>query len=207
MNKSLLFLLLLIFSCSTTAFAQTSEEEAQDDLDYYNNSTTSDYSGDRSGKLWYGTGAILGFNSNTVQSNFVLGLTPIVGYKLNNWLSVGPRAGITYNRIRFASFNSAPDEKYSFIEWSAGPFARALVYRGIFVHAEYSVTSEATGIDQNTNEVVKSTRFTPFLGAGLQQGGGIGATGFEVLILFRLSQAELIGDRPFEIRTGINYNF
>jgi len=59
----------------------------------------------------------------------------------------------------------------------------------------------------SNGDAVRTTRAIPFLGGGLSQGGGPGAAGFEILILFRLSAADQIGDAPFEIRSGINFNF
>ncbi|MEL7160145.1 MAG: hypothetical protein AAFN92_05255, partial [Bacteroidota bacterium] len=75
-----------------------------------------------------------------------------------------------------------------------------------FVHAEYSLNSEVERFDAN-GDPVRFVRAIPFLGGGISQGGGPGAIGYEILILFRLTSADRIGDSPFEFRTGINFNF
>ncbi len=208
MLKQYLFLLLLC-ACSLTAYAQgTTEEEAKEDLDYYNTDndrTRFDERGDDFGSnLWYGAGAQLGFSGGNNSSFFQIGLSPIVGYKLNNFLSVGPRGSFAYNSFRFAT--NVGDVRENFVTWSAGAFARARVVGQFFAHAEYSLVNERLQNFQ-TGELEGITRAIPFLGGGISQGGGPGAAGFEILILFRLSGTDRIGDSPFEFRSGINFNF
>ncbi|NJC26716.1 hypothetical protein [Neolewinella antarctica] len=202
MHKSIFFLLALL-TFSTAAFAQTTEEEATDDLDYYNQKRSTSFD-DGGGAFWYGTGAQLGFSGGNGTSFFNIGITPILGYKINDIISVGPRAGLTFNRYKDERFNQ--DIKESFFQWSVGAFARAKIFRGIFAHTEYSLVNEVDGFSQN-GEPVRSTRAVPFLGAGFNQGGGPGQMGFEILVLFRLTQSEFINDSPYEFRTGVNFNF
>ncbi len=210
MLKQLSLLFLLCCAVVLPLSAQTTEErEAERDLDYYNQernrqATTND--GNFGSQLWYGAGAQLVFFSNNFESLFQVGLSPIVGYKINNILSVGPRGSIAYNAYRQTLGGGIPDFKAKYWTWSAGAFARAKVFLPFFVHAEYSLLSEVNRFDNNGN-ALRSTRAIPFLGAGISQGGGPGMTGFEILVLFRLTQADRIGDSPFQFRTGINYNF
>jgi hypothetical protein len=198
-------LLFLLCACSLSTYAQgTPEEEAKDDLDYYSDNTDKsrfDERGDDFGSnLWYGAGAQLGFSGGNNTSFFQVGLSPIIGYKLNNIVSVGPRGSFAYNRFRFI------DETENFVTWSAGAFVRARVFGQFFGHAEYSLVNERQRNFQN-GELESITRPIPFIGGGLSQGGGIGAAGFEILVLFRLSGTDRIGDSPFEFRSGINFNF
>lgn len=204
MLRKISLLLLLSFAVVTVAFAQTREDEASEDLDYYqgNNRQQRNTNG---GDIWYGAGAQLGFQGGNNQSFFQIGLSPIVGYKLNNFLSVGPRASINYNSFRFDPGFGAPEQKNRFFTWSAGLFARARVFRGFFAHAEYSLVSDVDVFTDGSENRV--TRALPFLGGGLSQGGGPGAAGFEILVLFRLTQPDRLNDSPFEFRTGFNYNF
>lgn len=211
MLKQYLFLLLLC-ACSLTVFAQgTTEEEAKDDLDYYSDNTdrNRDERGDNFGSnLWYGAGAQLGFSGGNNSSFFQIGLSPIIGYKLNNIVSVGPRGSFAYNSFRFQT--NTGDEKENFVTWSAGAFVRAKVFGQFFAHAEYSLVNERERFfNQNTQDLEFRgiTRPIPFIGGGLSQGGGPGAAGFEILVLFRLSGTDRIGDSPFEFRSGINFNF
>ena len=200
----LLFTLLLI---AQSAHAQNREDEARDDLNYGNARRAVQ---DTGGDLWYGAGATLGFSATNYSSVFRIGVSPIVGYKINNFLSVGPRASLIYNRFHYEETIFNPEINDNSFTWSTGLFTRAKVFRGFFVHAEYSLVSEKQFVvDQNTNGIVseRRTRAIPFLGAGLSQGGGVGATGFEFLVLFRVNSREYVNDAPYEIRTGINYNF
>lgn len=204
--KQLLFLFFVLFT--VTASAQRTEEEARGDISY--RSTRDDRQvvrGERfTDNLWFGAGAQLGFQSSNFNSFFQIGLSPIVGYKINNFLSVGPRGSFAYNRYT-EDIGNNDRFKSSFITWQAGLFTRAIVFRPFFVHAEYSLVSDVQRFDAN-GDPIRQIRAIPFLGGGYSQGGGgIGGAGFEVLILFRLSQADRIGDAPFEIRSGVNFNF
>ena len=194
--------LLLLLSIGLSASAQTTEEEANDDLAYSSTRRDNDIRIDR--PWWFGTGAQLQFSSFNNTNFFLIGLSPMAGYHINNFLSVGPRGAVAYNRFR--DDQGGRDQTLSFITWSAGAFARAKIFRGIFAHAEYSLVNEALSTDLAGN-INRTTRAIPFLGAGLNQGGGPGSAGFEILLLFRLSQPETISDSPYEFRTGINWNF
>lgn len=211
MYRNFFLALLLLSAFSFSVSAQTTEDRARRDLDYYS-STDDREQANAGGDIWWGTGAILGFNSNNFERIFRIGLTPIVGYKINNFLSIGPRGSFTYTAYRRSFGGGAPDLKSNFFEWSVGPFARAKVFNfgggsnQIFLHAEYNLNNEVAAFDAN-DDPIRSTRAIPFLGAGLNQGGGPGMGGFEILVLFRLSSADQIGDRPFEFRTGFNFNF
>ena len=198
-------LLLLLCACLFTALhAQTREDAARDELRYGSDARQAQTN--ESGAIWYGAGAQLGFQGGNNQSSFRIGIAPIVGYKFNNFLSAGPRVSVVYNSYRNDFFNF----KDRSVSVTGGLFTRAKIYRGFFAHAEYSVVSEKEIFrDPQTGDLVSDRviRAIPFLGAGLSQGGGIGASGFEFLILFRVTQRDRINDAPYEIRTGFNYNF
>lgn len=204
MLKKFVFALLLLFTCSVVTFAQTTEREAEEDLDYYSDKSPANFDDGRLGsQIWWGTGAQLGFNSNNFESFFQIGLSPIVGYKINQVLSVGPRGSFAYNSYR--QTRTGGDFKASFVTWSAGAFARAKVFGQFFAHGEYSLLNEVEGF--NGDDAIRATRAVPFLGGGISQGGGPGQAGFEILILFRLTAADRIGDSPFQFRSGLNFNF
>lgn len=190
-------LLLLLLTFATTLGAQTPQKEAEDDLDY-NLPPAPASRRDLFPPVWYGTGGTLGFQSNGFTNLFQIGISPMVGYKLTDFASVGPRASVLYSRFGFGGGDAE-----SFITWSAGAFGRAIVFNQFFAHVEYSLVNEVQDINTRT----RTTRAVPFAGAGIAQGGGPGEIGFETLILFRLTQSEFITDAPFEIRVGINYNF
>ena len=201
------FLLLGLLFCATSfsLAAQTTEDEARDDLDYYSDRQPATRGDDLGGRIWWGTGAQLQFQGGNQSSFFLIGISPIAGYKVNNFLSFGPRGSVAYNAYRFEDFAGNVD-KFKFLTWSGGLFGRVKVFRQFFVHSEYSLVNEVINFDGN-GDANRRTRAIPFLGGGLQQGGGPGQTGFEIMLLFRLSQADQIGDAPYEIRSGINFNF
>ncbi|MBB4080184.1 hypothetical protein GGR28_002814 [Lewinella aquimaris] len=197
-RKSCLLLCFLLFF-TTLIFAQTREDAARDDLDYSSRGRQAMVN--ESGGLWYGAGAQLGFRGGNNFSFFQIGVSPMVGYKLNNFLSAGPRVSVTYNSYRDDLYGI----KDKYFSWSAGVFARAKIYRGLFAHGEYSLISDMEYLLAGGQARV--TRAIPFLGAGFNQGGGPGSTGFELLLLFRLTQPDRLNDAPYELRTGFNYNF
>jgi hypothetical protein len=196
MLRSLLLPLILLALSTALLTAQRTEDQARDDLRYGSDNRRDRIS--EGGDIWYGAGAQVGFQSFRGQNYLRLGVSPIVGYKLNNFLSVGPRASLLYNRFSQNGFSE------SFITWSAGAFARAKIYRGFFAHAEYSAISD---VDYLTGQQRRTIAAAPFLGAGLNQGGGPGQFGFEISILFRLTPPEFLNDRPYLFRTGVNFNF
>lgn len=211
MLRKIFLALLFLCAVSISLSAQNTEEQAKDDLDYYNDDNNNSLPARRSAsddfgsKIWYGTGAQLGFNSNQFESFFQIGLSPIVGYKINEILSVGPRGSFAYNAYRQVR-GGGDDFKAKFWTWSVGGFVRGKVFNQFFAHAEYSLLGEVESFDSN-GDPIRQIRAIPFLGGGISQGGGPSAPGFEILILFRLSQPDRIGDSPFEFRTGFNYNF
>ena len=192
-------LLTTLLTLATVATAQNTENRARDDLRYNNDRRS--YVESEGGDIWYGAGAQLGFQGGNNRSFFQIGISPIVGYKLNNIISVGPRASIVYNSFRDDFFGI----KDNYIGWSAGAFTRAKIFRGVFAHAEYSLVSDVDYFNNGTKR--RTTRAIPFLGAGFSQGGGIGAAGFEIMVLFRLTPRETLNDSPYEFRSGLNYNF
>ncbi|MCP9236738.1 hypothetical protein [Lewinella sp. JB7] len=197
--KHVSLLLCLMLGLSGILPGQTREDSARDDLSYGNRSQRN--VSDEGGGIWYGAGAQLGFRGGNNFSFFQIGVSPMAGYKFNNFLSFGPRVSVTYNSFR-DDFAAIKDKYFS---WSAGLFGRAKIFRGLFVHGEYSLISDVDYFVAGGQERV--TRAIPFLGAGFNQGGGPGNPGFEILLLFRLTQRERLNDAPYELRTGINYNF
>ena len=204
MVRFLLFLFCLLLV--TTTFAQRREADAREDLRYGSRQRSKPTT--EAGGIWYGASAQLGFAATRNESFFRVGLAPMVGYKFNNFLSAGPRVSLVYNS--YSNDFNGRDFKDNSFSYSGGLFVRAKVFRGFFLHGEYSLISEKEIFrDLNSGSLFSNriTRAIPFLGAGLSQGGGIGTGGFEFLVLFRLTQRERLNDAPYELRTGFNYNF
>ena len=79
-----------------------------------------DESGGLGHKLWYGGGFNLGFSGNSFQSLFQIGISPMVGYKITEEFSVGPRASVQYNYFRVNDGGQVL--RASPITWAAGAF-------------------------------------------------------------------------------------
>lgn len=201
-----LILLFGFFCFSLSLAAQTTndkEEAAKDDLDYYSAEASSASRPERfSDNLWFGGGTQLGFQSNNLASFFIIGLSPMAGYKVTNSLSFGPRVSLNYNAYRC----SANNIKANYLTWEAGMFARMKVFNQFFGHAEY--TLESRRLQSSTcSEPIKQVRSVPYVGIGYTTGFD-GAPGSEVLLLFRLNKSgPNIFESPYVFRAGFNYNF
>ncbi|MFK7807910.1 MAG: hypothetical protein AB8F74_08950 [Saprospiraceae bacterium] len=167
--------------------------------------TTDDYFDESGGKftdkLWYGGGFNFqvssfndGFNQGTI---LLLGISPMVGYKINDIFSIGPRATANY----YVFYQNGPNPK--FLEWGIGAFGRAKVYNSIFAHAEYSfeAITQVSGVDQRLGD----TR-NVYIGGGYNSSAGMGGLGYEVLVLYNLTE-ENENIAPIEFRFGLTYNF
>lgn len=199
------YLLLCSFLAFSAATAQTAEERARQDLDYYSDKDERSPRSERfSDNLWFGGGAQLAFQSNSFENIFVIGLSPMVGYKVTEAFSIGPRFSANYNAYRQRT--SGNDFKSKFVTWSAGAFARMKAFQQFFAHAEYSLESDVIGFNASSGDPIRRNRSVPYLGAGYTS--GFGGLSSEVLLLFRLNQdSQFIQDAPFIIRFGFNYNF
>ncbi|MGB3546256.1 MAG: hypothetical protein WBA17_04740 [Saprospiraceae bacterium] len=153
--------------------------------------------------LWFGGGAVLAYQGGNFGSLFQIGITPMVGYKFVDFLSVGPRVSYVYNALRQETFNGTNKSNYS--TYSAGMFARAKIIPAIFAHIEYSFESQVIGF--LNDQPVRSNRGVPYVGAGYQSGGGPGQVGFELSLLFNLNNDDSNFRSPYDFRAGINYNF
>jgi len=201
MKKWIVFagLLALTLSLSTEAFGQRRGGQ-NDDIDEY-----FDESGGFAHRLWYGGGFIFGFNGGTFESLFQVGISPMVGYKLDNNFSVGPRFSVIYTHYRAQLLNGEV-ETANPISYSVAGFARYKVFRSIFAHAEYELENE--GRVNNTVlpfEVDRVQRNNVYVGAGYNSSAGL--IGYEILALYNVNLPENTFESPFSFRFGITYKF
>ena len=136
--------------------------------------------------LWYGGGVNLGFSGNNFESIFQLGVSPMVGYKIFEEFSIGPRVGIQY--IHYRTDLGGRVETANPISWSTGVFSRYKFFPTIFGHVEYEFENAAV--------------FT--IGAGYNSGG---EWGYEILVLYNTLQPENDINPPFSFRFGFTRNF
>ena len=206
MTKYFSVLLLCLFTLQLSAQTDPDREaEAAQDLDYYSGDKPSRERSERfSDNLWYGGGVQLGFQASNFTSYFLIGLSPMVGYKLNDRFSIGPRVSLNYNR--FTCDQGGGDRfKKGYMTWEAGIFARAKIINPIFLHAEMSLENRRLIV--SCGEPLRQTRTMPYLGIGYSPNNGGGGSS-ELLLLFRLrNDGQSIIESPYVFRTGFNFNF
>lgn len=230
MKKLLIFSLLaaiFTFGFSTDINAQSRGKKKK------KSSKTDDYfddSGDWKQKLWYGAGGTLGFSGGQNFSAFSIGLSPMVGYKVTPWFSVGPRFSYIYTGFKGGAVNvdefgstrpSTRDNgpfRVSSSTFGAGLFARAKFLQQFFVQAEIeNVTISQPATEGNSiyflrdNETLeflkfKENRVNGYFGAGYNSSGG-GLFGYEIVALYNFLLPEDSFNNPLEIRAALTYNF
>jgi len=164
-------------------------------------------------RLWYGGGFNLGFNGNQNFSFFQFGLSPMVGYKIIEQWSVGPRLGFNYSYIKGTGtdFRQAVVQPFDF---EVGAFTRFKVLPIIFTHLEYSIANnEQVFVSQNgliavdTDGVPITERETLgnlYFGLGYTSDAELG---YELLVLFNFLEDRASNQLPFSIRAGFNFRF
>lgn len=203
----LVFTLLLCFNVDSYAqYGYGKKKKKKKKTKTEKNDEYFDESGGFAHKLWYGGGFNLGFSGNSFQSLFQLGISPMVGYKITEAFSIGPRASVQYNYFRINDGGRVL--KASPITWSAGAFTRYKVLQNFFAHGEIAYQNELVSFNTSGNELIpiRRTRTSYFLGAGYNSGNGI--LGYEIYLLYNLNlPANLINTSPIDFRIGFTYNF
>jgi len=176
-------------------------------------------------RLWYGAGGTLNFGGTNTQSEFTIGLSPMVGYKFNNWFSAGPRIETAYTSGR-VDFGFSNIVTYTQFDYAGGLFARAKSPFGIYAHTEYLVRSDQCLTDQNgicsienpsrfgniqitTDDELETKRLTRdsyYIGLGYNS-SGFSKFGYEIQLNYDLLVPSGTVNLPIEIRAGLTYNF
>jgi hypothetical protein len=165
-------------------------------------------------RLWYGGGFNLGLSGNSVITFFGAGVSPMVGYKIIDPVSIGPRISFQYNHIKGIATDGRV-RKVQPVSYSYGVFTRAKFLRMLFAHVEYE-REHTTGVltnqglleyDISTGKVAtfRDVRDNLYVGAGYNS--GFGTWGFEILALYNVFTPENTLESPFSIRFGVTYNF
>lgn len=207
-----IWILLIVLIAGVPAQAQKSKNKRS-------TSGISEYleeKGNFASHLWYGGNFNLGFNGNNIYNLFNIGVAPMVGYKIIEPLSIGPRASIQYTYIK----GWATDQmvhKVQPISYSLAAFARFKFFRSIFAHVEYEYeNAELPYIDTQTGLLFydltqdkvltgRVSRDNLYLGAGYN--ASTGGFGYEILILYNALSDPTQVALPFLLRFGITYKF
>ncbi|MEO7175969.1 MAG: hypothetical protein ABIV51_08830 [Saprospiraceae bacterium] len=155
--------------------------------------------------LWYGGSFDLGFSGSNSYNIFIIGVNPMVGYKILPFLSVGPRVGIQYNYIKgYIDFNSNQVKKLNLFHYSAGVFTRAKFFRNFFAQAEYEYQSYQDYDPFNNLDKFRVGRDNMYIGLGYNSGGEIGT---ELALMYNLLEPAESLSLPISLRFGLTYKF
>ena len=157
-------------------------------------------------KLWYGLGLTGNYQGGTFTNTLVLGLAPMVGYKITDNFSMGPRASAVVSFYR-SRLTGTQVETARPLDWSVGVFARYRIAREFFAHVEYAYQNEAfiftdfTGlvIDREVNQAI-------YLGGGYTSRIS-DQVGIEISLNYYANQPIDDFRNPLNYRFGINYRF
>jgi len=192
-----IFTLLLLFSFVigvSTADAQRSRKKKKDSTeDYF------DESGGFAHRLWYGGGFNLNFGGAGGANAMEIGISPMVGFKINDILSVGPRVSLDY----FEVFIEGTNPRYMF--WGVGPFARGKFSETIFAQVEYEIRGISNLNSASDLFVFNENRENFYIGLGYQSSGG-GLVGYEIMALYNFLENDQT-NIPLTFRFGLNWNF
>ena len=213
MPKKLLcsaFLLLAVLLASSPALAQRSKGSRS-------TSGISEYLDDKgsfASRLWYGGNFNLGLSGDNFLTYFNAGISPMVGYKVFDSFSVGPRVSLQYSYFKGYGTDGSI-HKVQPLSYSVGLFARYKIFRSIFAHAEYEHENLeyprfANGLlwyDINQAKVLtqRIAFNNVYVGAGFNSSAN--GWGYELLLLYNTTQDPQTIGLPFVIRFGITYNF
>ncbi|MFT4667165.1 MAG: hypothetical protein ACI8YQ_003081 [Polaribacter sp.] len=175
-------------------------EEADND-DYFDES-----GGKFIDKLWYGSGLTLGFAGGNNESVFTIGISPMVGYKLTDRFSVGPRVVLDYTLYKTNQVSNSV-QRVDLVTYGLGFFGRAKIFQSLFAHAEYAILSQAFPA-QSGNDLVTFRQNTNnfYIGGGYHSGGG-GGLGYEIVLLYNTLEPDDSIDLPIDFRVGFTWGF
>lgn len=164
-------------------------------------------------RMWYGADV----NYPTFYNGFFnMGLSPRAAYKFNKRLSAGLviKTDYTWERIEA---NSLGIRKYENLNYGGGVFARARLFSGLFLQAEYEQSSfksplidSSNGsilVDLNTNKIQTERVNQPYAYVGA--GWSSGFDKFQTQITITRNVLDDIGYKrnPWDIKFGMSYNF
>lgn len=152
-------------------------------------------------KLWYGGGFNLGFGGNQFQSSFLIGISPMVGYKITPWLSAGPRLDFNYELLRVQNFNSV--ESYNIFTYGVGPFMRVKTNFKLFGHLEYQLNF----VDKPDEVNVIYNKEAAYVGIGYNDSGARSIWGYEIYLVYDVLAPQDVVRLPIDFRFGLTYNF
>lgn len=205
-----IWLLLIVFGLSIVA-APTLEAQQRRKIHNKKKSKKKEKSDFWKEDVWYGGSVGLGFSGNSSYSRFLIGATPMMGFKIKKSpFSVGPRLGVTYVSLKGVG-TDGKIHKVGLPSYTTSAFARVKFLEMFFLHTEYELEwrkspyADRWGqleIDIDGNVLTSKERRNNFyIGAGYNPGN------YEIMVLYNLSLKDDTLEQPFSIRTGFTWNF
>lgn len=157
-------------------------------------------------RLWYGGGLSLGFAGSGNSSVFGFGVSPMVGYKIIDQISVGPRVSVMYTYQKYTGLGS-----FNLFDLEMGMFARLRVYQGFFIQGEVGFISDQYIFQDQSFNLNKATRTrsAEYLGVGYNFANGQGGWGQEIAIMYDFFIGNDINsfENPWQYRLVFTYGF
>ncbi|MFT5165907.1 MAG: hypothetical protein ACI8P3_001138 [Saprospiraceae bacterium] len=200
MKISFLLLLALVIGIGTADAQNYGKKKKKKKKKPPKTEKTDDYfdeSGGFAHKLWYGGGLNFQIGNYDNNSNYLLfGLSPMVGYKFTDNISIGPRVSMNYLEIY------QPGDNVKVMEWGVGAFGRVKFSQALFAHIEF----ETLKVDELSDFNLQETNDQNFyIGVGYNSELGNG-WGYEFLGLYNFMEEDDF-KVPIELRVGVTYNF
>ena len=153
-------------------------------------------------RLWYGAGGALNFAGGAGLGNsFLIGISPMIGFKLTEHISVGPRLEINYSSVSVSA-----SEKVNSVSVGAGLFARAKFFQTVFLHAEYDFVWDDEFFRDQFGEIFSERVRESRAPLGIGYNNGFGGLGYEVSILYDVLDKDP-GNIPIYYRAGLTFRF
>ncbi len=163
-------------------------------------------------KMWYG----LELNYPSLGGRlFQISLSPMAGYKINETFSAGLILKPGYTWFRFEN-TVLEDSKYEYIDFGAGLFARARIYRGLYAHVDFDRSRFDSTIDFNNgasydvdvnNKLIKSSVVKNNAYVGLGWSSGFGKVQSQISVYRNITDSNERFRGTWDFRLGFTYNF
>lgn len=155
--------------------------------------------------LWYGGFFGVGLGSSNTSSVFSFNLSPMVGYKIVPFFSMGPRVGVNYTYLKIRGVSV-----FNLFDTEVALFGRIHVFRGFFLQGEIGTRSDQY-VETDGFNFFKVRRNRPLtaIGIGHNFGGGRGGLGQEIAILYDFYIGSDINtfENPWQYRFAFTYGF
>lgn len=234
MKRIKLFLgtLVILMLCTTMAMAQSksSKSKKKASASDKKNARKEVKAADESiwnTKMWYG--ADINYPSINLGSFFYFGANPRAAYKFNNMLSAGAVVKMDYLWAKIPTTSSNTRNQiltFETVDLGIGAFARARLFRGLYLHAETNINRfirpnidstltpyYVVQFDDNTDTYnkgrYKANNKMLLLGAGWSSGFGKWQSQIAINrnLWWKRDDYEIISTSPWQINFGITYNF